>query len=124
MWCCFSSNSVVEPKKKPQVKRVLSTVPVAVKPVTLMFRIPSEDSDGSEQSEGAKVSDVNLKGEESESESEYDSDNEKSTAPAPPPTTVDEPPCEPISSILIALALATLVHLMILDNYSNYLEGL
>jgi hypothetical protein len=109
----------VEPKKKPQVQNALAKVSVAVKPVTLMFRIPSEDSDSSEQSEGAKASDVNIKEEESESESESESDSDKPIVP-----NVDEPPCEPISSILIALALATLVHLMILDNYSNYLEGL
>lgn len=41
MWCCFSANTVVEPTK---LKPLAAEVPVATKPVTLMFRLPSEDA--------------------------------------------------------------------------------
>jgi hypothetical protein len=40
MWCCFSANTVVEPTK---LKPLAAEVQVAKKPVTLMFRLPSED---------------------------------------------------------------------------------
>ena len=46
MWCCFTANTAVEPTKlKPlkPLKPIAAEVPVAVKPVTLMFRLPSED---------------------------------------------------------------------------------
>jgi hypothetical protein len=40
MWCCFSANTVAEPTK---LKPLAAEVPVAVKPVTLMFRLPSDE---------------------------------------------------------------------------------
>ena len=43
MWCCFTANTVIEPKKIP-LKPLAAEVPVAVKPVTLMFRLPSEEA--------------------------------------------------------------------------------
>jgi len=46
MWCCFTANTAVEPTKLKALqplKPVSAEVPVAVKPVTLMFRLPSED---------------------------------------------------------------------------------
>ena len=42
MWCCFTANTVIEPT--PKLKPLGAEVPVAVKPVTLMFRLPSEDA--------------------------------------------------------------------------------
>ena len=43
MWCCFTENTAVEPTKLKVLKPIAAEVPVAVKPVTLMFRLPSED---------------------------------------------------------------------------------
>jgi hypothetical protein len=40
MWCCFNANTVLEPTK---LKPLTAEVPVAKKPVTLMFRLPSEE---------------------------------------------------------------------------------
>ena len=40
MWCCFTANTVVEPTK---LKPLTADVPVTTKPVTLMFRLPSEE---------------------------------------------------------------------------------
>ena len=39
MWCCFSANTVIEPIK---LKPLSAEVPVATKPVTLMFRLPDD----------------------------------------------------------------------------------
>jgi hypothetical protein len=41
MWCCFTANTVVEPTK---LKPLSAEVPVATKPVTLMFRLPSDEN--------------------------------------------------------------------------------
>jgi len=41
MWCCYSANTVLEPTK---LKPLSAEVPVATKPVTLMFRLPSDDA--------------------------------------------------------------------------------
>lgn len=42
MWCCFTTNTVSEPTK---LKPLTAEVPVTTKPVTLMFRLPSENAD-------------------------------------------------------------------------------
>lgn len=45
MMCCFATKNVVEPVKtpKPAASSLGAEVPVTTKPVTLMFRIPSDD---------------------------------------------------------------------------------
>ena len=45
MMCCFTATPVVEPVKipKPLPSSIGAEVPVTIKPVTLMFRIPSDD---------------------------------------------------------------------------------
>ena len=48
MWCCFNSKTVLEPTKiKPRnIQKPISTeVPVTIKPVTLMFRLPSDNDE-------------------------------------------------------------------------------
>jgi len=46
MWCCFNANTVIEPTK---LKPLAAEVPVATKPVTLMFRLPSDEADVTSQ---------------------------------------------------------------------------
>lgn len=56
MWCCFDAITVIEPKKINAVpKRLTAEVPVTVKPVTLMFRIPSQDEEKVKEKEKEKV---------------------------------------------------------------------
>ena len=56
MWCCFTANTVVEPTK---LKPLSAEVPVATKPVTLMFRLPSDDEKVEEkEKEKEKVEEV------------------------------------------------------------------
>jgi hypothetical protein len=45
MMCCFTATPVVEPVQipKPSPSSIGAEVPVTTKPVTLMFRIPSDD---------------------------------------------------------------------------------
>jgi hypothetical protein len=48
MWWCFNSKTVLEPTKinLRNIQKPLRTeVPVTVKPVTLMFRLPSDNDD-------------------------------------------------------------------------------
>jgi len=45
MWCCFNATTVVEPIK---LKPLAAEVPVTTKPVTLMFRLPSDEVENSQ----------------------------------------------------------------------------
>lgn len=59
MWCCFTANTAVEPTK---LKPLTAEVPVTTKPVTLMFRLPSEDDvvENVERTEEKVESDVEV----------------------------------------------------------------
>jgi len=61
MWCCFNATTAIEPTKIVQkpLKPVAAEVPVAQKPVTLMFRLPSQEAiEEQEQEEQVEVEEV------------------------------------------------------------------
>jgi hypothetical protein len=53
MWCCFTANTVSEPTK---LKPLAAEVPVATKPVTLMFRLPSDEAEATTEKKDDIVS--------------------------------------------------------------------
>jgi len=53
MWCCFNATTVVEPTK---LKPLAAEVPVTTKPVTLMFRLPSDEVENSQNKDEVVVS--------------------------------------------------------------------
>lgn len=53
MWCCFTANTVSEPAK---LKPLGAEVPVATKPVTLMFRLPSDEAEATTEKKDEPVS--------------------------------------------------------------------